>query len=49
MATYESSSSSQVISLDKNGYNQLLHYFEELHNEANKIYALNNRLKGLNN
>jgi len=23
--------------------------FEELHNEANKISALNNRLKGLNN
>jgi len=27
----------------------LLHDFEELHNEANKIFALNNRLQGLNN
>jgi len=26
-----------------------LHDFEELHNEANKISALNNQLKGLNN
>jgi len=49
MAGYESSSSSQVSSLDLNDYNQLLHDFEELHNEANKISALNNRLKGLNN
>jgi len=49
MAGYESFSSSQVSSLDKNDYNQLLHYFEELHNEANKISVLNNRLKGLNN
>jgi len=49
MAGYESSSSSQVSSLDLNDYNQLLHDFEELHNEANKIFALNNRLKGLNN
>jgi len=45
MADYESSSSSQVSSLDKNDYNQLLHDFEELYNEANKISALNNRLK----
>ena len=49
MAGYESSSSTQVSSLDINDYNQLLHDFEELHNEANKISALNNRLKGLNN
>jgi len=49
MAGYDSSSSSQVSSLDINDYNQLLHDFEELHNEANKISALNNRLKGLNN
>ena len=49
MAGYESSSSIQVSSLDKNYYNQLLHDFEELHNEANKNSALNNRLKGLNN
>ena len=49
MAGCESSSSSQVSSLDNNDYNQLLHDFEELHNEANKIFALNNRLKGLNN
>jgi len=49
MASYESSSSSQVSSLYKNDYNQLLHDFEELHYEANKISALNNRLKGLNN
>jgi len=49
MTGYESSSSSQVSSLDKNDYNQLLYDFEELHNEANKISALNNRLKGLNN
>jgi len=42
MAGYESSSSSQVSSLDKNDYNQLLHDFEELHNEANKISVLNN-------
>jgi len=34
MAGYESSSSSQVSSLEKNDYNQLLHDFEELHNEA---------------
>ena len=27
----------------------MLHDFEELHNEANKISALNNWLKGLNN
>jgi len=27
----------------------LLHDFEELHNEANKIFALNNQLKVLNN
>jgi len=49
MAGYESSSSTQVSSLDINDYNQLLHDFEELHNEANKISTLNNRLKGLNN
>ena len=49
MAGYESSSSSQVSSLNKNDYNQLLHDFEVLHNEANKIFSLNNRLKGLNN
>jgi len=49
MSGCESSSSSQVSSLDKNDYNQLLHDFEELHNEANKISSLNNRLKGLNN
>ena len=39
MASYESSSSSQVSSLYLNDYNQLLHDFEELHNEANKISA----------
>ena len=49
MASYESSSSSQVSSPEKNDYNQLLHDFEELHNEANKIFALNNWLQGLNN
>jgi len=49
MAGYESSSSSQVSSLDINDYNQLFHDFEELYNEANKISALNNRFKGLNN
>jgi len=49
MAGYESSSSSQVNSLDKNDYNQLLHDFQELHNEANKIFVINNPLKGLNN
>jgi len=49
MAGYESTSSNQVSSLDKNDYNQLLHDFEELHNEAEKIFALNNRLNGLNN
>jgi len=49
MAGYESSSSSQVSSLDKNDYNQLLHYLEELHSEANKISALKNQLKSLNN
>jgi len=51
MAGYESSSSSQVILLslkDKNDYNHLLHDFEKLHNEANKIDVINNRLKGLN-
>jgi len=40
MVDYESSSSSQVSFLDKNDYNQLLHDFEEFHNEANKISAL---------
>ena len=52
MAIYESSSSSQVSSLsskDKNDYYQLLHDFEELYGEANKIAVMNNRLKGLNN
>ena len=51
MAGYESSSSSQVSSLsskDKNDYYQLLHDFEELHSEANKIAVMNNQLKGLN-
>jgi len=51
MAGYESSSSSQVSSLsskDKNDYYQLLHDFEELHSETNKIVVMNNRLKGLN-
>jgi len=50
-AEYESSSSSQVSSLsskDKNDYYQLLHDFEELHSEANKIVVMNNWLKGLN-
>jgi len=42
MAGDESSSSSQVSSLDQNDYNQLLHDFEELHSEANKISTLNN-------
>jgi len=32
----------------KNDYYQLLHDFEELHNEANKILVMNNQLKGLN-
>ena len=51
MAGYESSPSSQVSSLsskDKNDYYQLLHDFEEFHNEANKIVVMNNWLKGLN-
>jgi len=46
-----SSSSSQVSSLsskDKNDYYQLLHDFEELYSEANKIAVINNRLNGLN-
>jgi len=42
MAGFESSSPSQVNSLDKNDYNQLLHDFEELYNEANKISMLSN-------
>jgi len=46
---YESSSSTQVSSLDKNDCNQLLQDFEELHNEANKDFVLNYRLKGSNN
>jgi len=45
MAGSESSSLSEVSSLDLNDYNQLSHDFEELHNEANKISALNNWLK----
>ena len=49
MARYESSLLSQVSSIDKNDYNQLLHDFEELYCEANKISVINNRLKGLNN
>jgi len=49
MAKYESSSSNQVSSIDKNDYNQLLHDFEKLHCESNKIFVINNRLKGLNN
>jgi len=36
-------------SKDKNDYYQLLHDFEELHNEAKKIVVMNNWLKGLNN
>jgi len=47
MDGYESSSSSQVSSLsskDKNDYYQLLHDFEELHSEANKIDVMNNHL-----
>ena len=51
MAGYESFSSSQVSSLsskDKNDYYQLLHEFEELHSEANKIVVMNNWLKELN-
>jgi len=35
-------------SKDKNDYYQLLHDFEELNSEANKIVVMNNRLKGLN-
>jgi len=45
MAGYESSSSSQISSLpskDKNDYNQLLHDFEELYSEENKIVVINN-------
>jgi len=49
MVESESSSSSQVSSLDKNDYSQLLHEFEGFHNEANKINVIKNRLKGLNN
>jgi len=52
MAGHESSSSGQVSSLsskDKNDYYQLLHDFEELHSEANKIVVMHNRLKRLNN
>jgi len=52
MAEYESSSSSQVSSLsskDMNDYYQLLHDFEELHSEANKIVVMNNWLKAFNN
>jgi len=52
MAGYESSSSSQISFLpskDNNDYYQLLHDFEELHSEANKIAVMNNWLKGLNN
>jgi len=35
-------------SKDKNDYYQLLHDFEELQCEANKIIVMNNQLKGLN-
>jgi len=52
MARYGSSSSSQVSSLsskDKHDYYQLLHDFKELHDEANIIVVIDNRLKGLNN
>jgi len=35
-------------SKDKNDYNKLLHDFEKMHNEANTIVIINNRLKGLN-
>ena len=50
MVGYESFSSSQVSTLsskDKNDYYQLLHDFEELHSEVNKIVVMKNRLKGL--
>jgi len=52
MTGYESSSSSQVSSLsskDKNDYYQLLHDFEDLYSEANKIVIRNNQLKGIYN
>ena len=39
---------SSLSSKDKIDYYQFLHDFEELHNEANKIVIMNNRLKGLN-
>jgi len=35
-------------SKDKNDYYQLLHDFEELHSEANKIVVMTNRQKRLN-
>jgi len=47
MARYELSSPSQVSSLSlkhKNDYNQLLHDFEELRSEANRIVVLSNQL-----
>jgi len=52
MNGYESSSSSQVSfmsSKDKHDYYQLLHDFEELHNDVNTTSIINNQLKGLNN
>jgi len=52
MVGCELSSSSQVSSLsskDKHDYYKLLHGFEELHDETNKIVVINNRLRGLNN
>jgi len=39
---------SSLSSKDKNKYYELLHDFEELHSEANKIVVMNNRFKGLN-
>jgi len=47
MAGCESFSSSQVSSLDKNDYNQLLHDFEELHNEANNIFCIKQLIERL--
>ena len=51
MGGYKSSSSSQVSSLslkDKNYYHQLLHAFEEMHDESNMDIVINNRLRDLN-
>jgi len=50
MVVYEYSSNVSIKDFEtKASYNQLLNYFNEMHEEVNRLVISNNKLKGMNN